>query len=59
MDDPMNSNIEDLFNPLIRRRKVLIPGKGDVPDYSNGTKVTFHFKTEASYSDDDNELDTR
>ena len=35
----MNSNIEDLFNPLIRRRKVLIPGKGDVPDYSNGTKV--------------------
>ena len=73
MDDPIKSIEENLFNLLIRKRKVLIPGKGDVQDYSNGTKVsifsivnfmiviiekkqfqvTFHFKTEASYSDDD------
>lgn len=53
MDDPIKSIEENLFNLLIRKRKVLIPGKGDVQNFSNGTKVTFHFKTEASYSDDD------
>ena len=40
MDDPIKSIEENLFNLLIRKRKVLIPGKGDVQNYSNGTKVS-------------------
>ena len=40
------SNLPIKFNmlePLIRTRKIVVAGKGDVPDYTNGTKVCFYF----------------
>lgn len=48
----MDSTSEIDLNELIRKRTVLSPGKGDVPNYQNGTKVTFHFKTEACYGNE-------
>ncbi|XP_054163742.1 AH receptor-interacting protein-like [Oppia nitens] len=36
---------------LISSRKILYPGSGHLPDFTDGTKVTFHFKT-VKHSDD-------
>ncbi|CAG2107339.1 unnamed protein product [Medioppia subpectinata] len=49
------------FN-LIQSRKVLYAGTGDVPDYRDGTKVSFHFRTVKVAADGAEELvidDTR
>ncbi|CAG2178472.1 unnamed protein product, partial [Oppiella nova] len=46
---------------LIQSRRVLYPGSGDIRDYKDGTKVTFHFRTvklaaDGSGGDDEDQL---
>ncbi|XP_017492219.1 PREDICTED: AH receptor-interacting protein-like [Rhagoletis zephyria] len=42
-----------MLESFVKSRKLLAPGKGDVPEYKNGTKVTFHFKTVAIFDGKD------